>query len=245
MSRHLDGCTGEEPISDDRAQEQHVKQKRLKPNERVQERKNEKGRLVPHPLLKGQYTIEDFITEEEEERLLVFLDSAQPAWKKSQFNGPHGGKAWGVRTDLKRRTVREGEVAMPTSLMELVPRMKAAAQPLLNDWKPNEANAIDYRRQLGHYLGSHVDDRNLSGKILVNLSLAAPCYMTYTKQKQQSQQVKVLLPRRSLQLQLGEVRYTWTHSIANTDLLGDRRISVTFRNALQGREHQVLRREAQ
>jgi hypothetical protein len=42
-----------------------------------------------------------------------------------------------------------------------------------------------------------------------------------------------------------QVRYTWTHSIANTDLLGDRRVSVTFRNALQGREQQVVTKAGQ
>jgi hypothetical protein len=38
---------------------------------------------------------------------------------------------------------------------------------LLVDWKPNEANAIDYRRGRGHSLAAHCDDRQLSGRILV------------------------------------------------------------------------------
>jgi alkylated DNA repair dioxygenase AlkB len=195
MNLHLDGCTGTTTTNE-------------KTNCVPTAKRTDRGnlRVIPHPQLKGQYTIEDFITEAEEECLLQFLDSEQPLWKKSNFNGPHSGKAWGVKTDLKKRTVREGDLAMPAPLLDLVPRMKALAHPLLADWRPNEANAIDYRRQLGHFLGAHVDDRNLSGKVLCNLSLAAPCYMTYTQEKQQSQQVKVLLPRRSLQLQLGEVR---------------------------------------
>ena len=41
--------------------------------------------------------------------------------------------------------------------------------------------------------------------------------------------VKVLLPRRSLQLQTGDVRYNWQHAILNADLLAPRRVSITFR----------------
>lgn len=41
--------------------------------------------------------------------------------------------------------------------------------------------------------------------------------------------VRVLLPRLALQIQSGTVRYDYRHSIANADLLSDRRVSITFR----------------
>ena len=39
----------------------------------------------------------------------------------------------------------------------------------------------------------------------------------------------MLLPRLALQIQSGTVRYDYRHSIANADLLSDRRVSITFR----------------
>ena len=40
---------------------------------------------------------------------------------------------------------------------------------------------------------------------------------------------EVYLPRRSLQMQTGHVRYNYQHSISNKNLFGDRRVSITFR----------------
>ena len=42
------------------------------------------------------------------------------------------------------------------------------------------------------------------------------------------------LPRRSLQLQTGHVRFNYQHAIANADLLGPRRVSITLRKEIKG-----------
>ena len=74
----------------------------------------------------------------------------------------------------------------------------------------------------------------------VNLCLAGDAVMTYIRDKPSSSssssqreipegRVRVLLPRLALQIQSGTVRYDYRHSIANTDLLSDRRVSITFR----------------
>ena len=47
--------------------------------------------------------------------------------------------------------------------------------------------------------------------------------------------VKVLLPRRALQLQSGSVRYDYRHGIARGDFLGARRVSLTFRQNKLGK----------
>jgi len=144
---------------------------------------------------------------------------------------------------------------------------------VLQGFRPNEANAIDYRRAEGHFLAPHCDvslrlhivcdrlprertclkgrgcrrqDRRLSGTVLVNLSLAGDARMRYTEDKaflrQRAQaaaggaqpvvgppSVLVQLPRRSLQVQSGRVRYNFRHGIAREDLLAERRVSITFR----------------
>ena len=96
----------------------------------------------------------------------------------------------------------------------------------------NEANALKYLKSEGCYLGGHVDDRQLSGEVLVNLSLAGTAVMTYTYDKDVSAlpPVRVTLPRRSLQIQTKEVRFDWRHGIEGKDL-PDVRVSITFRRA--------------
>lgn len=61
--------------------------------------------------------------------------------------------------DLNKRTVVEGVAAMPPVLTALIARMQQI--PLLQHFQPNEANAIDYRQGLGHWLKPHVDDRSV------------------------------------------------------------------------------------
>ena len=51
----------------------------------------------------------------------------------------------------------QGTTAMPAQLNMLIERMQSL--PLLADFKPNEANAIDYHKHQGHWLKAHVDDR--------------------------------------------------------------------------------------
>ena len=79
----------------------------------------------------------------------------------------------------------------------------------------------------------------------MNLSLAGDARMRYTEDKaflrQRAQvaaggaqpagppSVLVQLPRRSLQVQSGRVRYNFRHGIAREDLLAERRVSITFR----------------
>lgn len=92
------------------------------------------------------------------------------------------------------------------------------------------AHATD-RKDLGSVLTPHCDDRQLSSDILVNLSLVSDCTMTYIHEKHPERRVEVYLPRRSLQIQSGSTRYDYMHSIANENLHGDRRVSVTFRES--------------
>ena len=112
---------------------------------------------------------------------------------------------------------------------------------VMREFRPNEANAIDYRRKQGHYLGFHCDDRHLSGTILCNLCLAGDATMVYTKDAKLTsrksskrsdtlaKEYEVRLHRRALQIQSGTVRYEYQHGIPNKNLLDDRRMSITFR----------------
>ena len=40
--------------------------------------------------LPGQFLFENFISEEEEKQLIEYIDTCDPPWHLSTFNGPHG-----------------------------------------------------------------------------------------------------------------------------------------------------------
>ena len=188
-------------------------------------------RLAKVPL-SGHFLLENFITEDEERDIVNFIDddTVNP-WKDSSFNGAHEGKRYGVEVNLATRVVERARFAMPAILRRLVIERFARAHETLRNFEPNECNAINYLKSRGSVLLPHCDDRQLSSDILVNLSLNADCVMTYIDEKHPTKKIRVHLPRRSLQIQSGSVRYDYQHSINNEDLLGERRVSVTFRES--------------
>ncbi len=201
------------------------------------------------PALRGLWIADDFLSEADERALVAFLDDAQAdpagAWREGSFNGPCLRKAWGVRTDLRARTFAAPLAPMPPPLAALARRLRALGErdgvEPLRRFRPNEANALDYRRARGHRIDAHCDDRQLSGPVLVNVSLAGDAVMQYAEDTRSGasggapRRHEVRLRRRSVQVQSGEVRYRFTHAIENRGLLSGRRISITFRqNAFDG-----------
>ena len=137
----------------------------------------------------------------------------------------------------------------PAWLDGVVARLRSA-HPLLRRFSPNHANAIEYVRSRGDYLVAHVDDRKLSGDVIVNLSLHGSCVMTYCPEPRGGAPrgkaarragdvpapsapgvVRVALPRRAAQVQSGASRFEFTHAIANRDLIHEKRISITLRES--------------
>lgn len=195
----------------------------------------------------GLCLYENFVTEEEEEQILKELDGegenpeVRLPWKASTFNGSMRGKRWGVHCQLRNRCVTPAEHQLPDFAQTmLLPRLRDLSS-MISGGKlvvPNEANAIDYRKPLGHWLKSHVDDRYLSKEPIANLSLAGDCIMTYTLVSSSSsastmnqQTYRVLLRRRTLQVLTGQARYAYSHGINNADLLSPRRVSITLRES--------------
>ncbi|DBB01325.1 TPA: hypothetical protein ACH3X3_011716 [Trebouxia sp. C0006] len=125
---------------------------------------NSQYQLVPHAALPGEYRVPDFVTEQEELDLLHTLDACSPVWQDKTFNGKHRGKRWGAEMDLGQRTVVEGVTPLAAELRMLIARMQQV--PCLRCFQPNEANAIDYRKDLGHWLKPHVDDRCMAVLLL-------------------------------------------------------------------------------
>ena len=122
-------------------------------------------------------------------------------------------------------------------MLAIAERMALLAPELLEHgtWRPNQCNAISYTKAKGHFLGAHCDDRQLSGIILCNLSLGCDSFMTYRNDRRADEPPhRVELPAALLQLQTGHVRFNYQHAIANADLLGPRRVSITLRKEIKG-----------
>jgi alkylated DNA repair protein alkB family protein 4 len=189
----------------------------------------------------GLFLFDEFITEEEEQEIMAQLDGESVSkrdkflpWGDKNSYGLHGGKRWGVRCDLRERKVTEAENPLPDFVQRiLVPKLKGLPQML--GCIPNEANAIDYRRDKGHWLKPHVDNWDLSKEPIANLSIAGDCVMTFrnvapSRNTANSEQ-RVLLKRRTLQILTGAARYDFTHGISHENLLSDRRVSITMRES--------------
>lgn len=133
----------------------------------------------------------------------------------------------------------------------------------LAEFDPNDCNANSYLKSRGDFLKLHYDDRALSGPLLLNMSMLSDSYMTYAKPnypliKQHGFNTntiitydnkrffhdvqKVLLPRRALQIVSGDARWQYMHSICPDDILGERRVSLTYRQS--GAKKEGVRRPA-
>ena len=214
----------------------------------------------------GLYLFENVLTEYEESQILLQLGSNHQlgptkmnransttttptinTWKAATFNGKHYGQRWGVHCNLRTRQVLPEERSLPKFYFDyILPKLHQLfdvnnkMSTIIKGYNPNEMNAIDYYKSLGHSLSAHVDDRHLSKEIIVNVSLAGDCYMTFTpveKPRASSssfppqEPIRVLLPRRCLQILTGPARYQYTHAIDHNDLLHERRVSLTLRES--------------
>ena len=229
--------------------------------------------------LSGHLVIEDFMSVTEEAELVGAVEApSEPPWVHSSFNGRSRGKSWGVVMDLgcvlsvavlgtwplvhgapsdlrlaecprRQRAVFPAVVPFPAWLAPLVERLRRV-HPMLARFDPNHANAIEYIRARGDYLVPHVDDRQLSGDLIVNLSLAGESVMTYVPEPRGGAPrgiaarragdkpppaapgtVRVPLPRRCAQVQSGAARFEFTHGIWSKDLHAPKRISITLRES--------------
>lgn len=186
--------------------------------------------------LPGLFIFDEFISLEEESIILSIIDDTcaenSPFWTESTFNGRHLGKRWGVHCNLRMRKVTAATHQMP-QFFETIIFPKLLQYQQMKGIQPNEANAIDYRKAMGHYLSSHVDNRQLSKESIANLSLAGSCYMTFTptSHKFGTQAIKVLLKPRTLQILTSQARYSYSHGIEYSDLISERRVSITMRES--------------
>jgi len=199
--------------------------------------------------LSGLFLIYDFISEEEEELLLKSIENDTQQWRKYLFNGEHLVKQWGYITQhaipgeksgfVRKNIIEKGEPDLPVYFTILVERVMKLLKhnknlPIetrreLDDFIITECNCNCYIKNENHHVNYHFDDRGLSGKALINLSLNSAGSMRY-KNNDNGNDIIVELPRRTLQIVTGEARWNFKHAIFASDIADEKRISLTFRS---------------
>ena len=203
--------------------------------------------------ISGLYLILDYISKEEEEKLISSLDYPD----QGREMGGTASSGWigvskrkvqhfGYRFDYATRLFSEHLGPFPPLLQSLSSRI--SQEEPLDGIELNQMTANDY--PAGSGMALHIDTHMAFTGPVVSLSLGSHCTMELKEGpsvnaivEDQSQLPKdprsllLFLPRRSLLIMSGESRYAWCHGITSkkTDYVNGeilertRRISVTFR----------------
>ena len=175
----------------------------------------------------------DFISEEEEAKLLTCIDGAE--WNTElQRRVQH----YGWRYDYKKRQIDEsmrvGE--LPAWAQDL--SLRLVNERLMEDL-PDQLIVNEYRGKQG--ITPHVDEPNSFTGQIATISLLETWEMVF-RRRGSKERVEKALERRSVAILTGDARYQWTHEIPKrenepiVDFRGkrkwqkrSRRISLTFR----------------
>ncbi|XP_071480113.1 alpha-ketoglutarate-dependent dioxygenase alkB homolog 4-like [Diadema antillarum] len=123
-------------------------------------------------LLPGILVIPDFISEEEELKMVRIIDESP--WKPSQ-SGRHK-QDYGPKPNFKRRKVKMGGfTGLPHFSEPLVARMVELES--LQDFVPVEQCHLDYRPDRGSAIDLHFDDFWLWGDRLVTINLLSDTFL--------------------------------------------------------------------
>lgn len=163
--------------------------------------------------------IEDFISPEEEESLLIDLVAGIPTGTKRQKNCVRNVvQRWGSSVPYRNDIL--GAV-IPKHFQFLLDRL--VAQKLVG-LRPDSVTMNQYLTQQA--ILAHIDLPE-GGEVITVLSLQSPATMLF-RYRQTERMFSVPLPPRSLVQMRDEIRYNWTHEILP---VADTRYSLVFRNS--------------
>lgn len=182
-------------------------------------------------VIKGLHYDIDFISEEEEEKLLEEINSFE--WSNIlQRRVQH----YGYKYDYKNKTEPIEEVdSIPNCFQFLIDRL---LEKNMIQMRPNQLIVNEY--EPGEGIGPHVDSV-LFDKEVVSVSLGSDIMMEFTNNFRATLKSNLYLKRRSVLVLKEDARYKWKHEIAkrkfdtvdNKKLERKTRISLTFRKIKQ------------
>ncbi|XP_069001917.1 alpha-ketoglutarate-dependent dioxygenase alkB homolog 4 [Embiotoca jacksoni] len=193
------------------------------------------GAEAPSFPFPGVFLWENFISEEEEQELIRWMD--QDVWNQSQSG--RRKQDFGPKVNFKKKKVRVCEFnGLPPSSRKLVVRMQR--EPELSDFRPVEQCNLDYHPERGSAIDPHLDDSWLWGERLVTVNMLSDTTLTMSlerglpelglaaEEEEEEVRVAVRLPRRSLVVLRGDARHRWKHAVRREDVQ-ERRVCSTYR----------------
>jgi alkylated DNA repair protein alkB family protein 4 len=121
----------------------------------------------------GFKLIRDFITADEEEKLLADLDGLP--WIASQSG--RRKQNFGPKANFKKRKTKVGDfVGFPECTRFVQDRFLTV--PMLKDYKTVEQCSIEYRSETGSCIEAHIDDCWIWGERIVQINLLSDSYLT-------------------------------------------------------------------
>ena len=180
-------------------------------------------------VIRGLRYLPNFVTEEEEGKLLHLLDENLWSCELSRRV-----QHYGYKYDYKSRRIDEsmhiGE--LPKWLRHLGKRLVEYG---VFDTIPDQVIVNEYLP--GQGISAHIDCQPCFGDTIASLSLLSTCVMDFTEAKTE-ENIPVFLEPRSVVVLKEDARYLWKHSIAKRkqDVYNgqnharSRRISLTFRS---------------
>ncbi|XP_028679324.2 alpha-ketoglutarate-dependent dioxygenase alkB homolog 7, mitochondrial [Erpetoichthys calabaricus] len=173
----------------------------------------------------GAEVQEDFISEEEERTL---LEELEPVLKRKHYEYDH----WDDAIHGYRETERSQWNEKNSRVLQ---RVRDVAFPL-GAKQLHLVHVLDLHRK--GYIKAHVDSVKFCGSTIAGICLLSSSVMRLISEKNPTDVVDLLLPRRCLYILRDEARYNYTHEILKDEesyfndvkINRDRRISVICRN---------------
>lgn len=200
--------------------------------------------FVTNPIsIKGLYYIPDFVTEDEEKKIMSCIDSNKWCTAISRRTQHYGYVYYETRCNIPEiQPVQQPEAFSMKPLQFIIERLIKLGIFPKND-PPTQILVNEYIQNKG--ISLHVDSSKSFGDTIVGLSLLAPCFMTFRHVKDEKLETKIVLERRSLYVLKDEARFDWKHGITkmkhlkmpNKDEIvhrdqNYRRVSLTIRKIL-------------
>lgn len=164
----------------------------------------------------GLHYIPDWISPEEEERLLSEIEKSP--WELSLKRRV---QQYGPVYDYSTKKLNYEIAKSIPSWLELPPIV-----PLFKDVIPAQIIVNEYKPKQG--ITRHIDSP-LFGPVVGSLSLLSDTDMLIGQWQDKKSEFPIKLARRSLLVLSGEARSQWYHCVPSVD---ERRISITFRTVL-------------
>eukprot|EP00026_Physarum_polycephalum_P014404 Phypoly_transcript_14915.p1 GENE.Phypoly_transcript_14915~~Phypoly_transcript_14915.p1 ORF type:complete len:238 (+),score=30.89 Phypoly_transcript_14915:241-954(+) len=190
----------------------------------------------------GIRVVREFITQEEERKLLAAIDAQEWNTDIKRRTQQYGAK-YDYRTqNASHKENEKREVAPIPDSFEFVTQRLLQQNIYTDEHPPDQLIINEYTK--GQGILHHIDAPKLWGPIVSTLSIGSPAVMEFRKPKKEDptgkHTVDIILEPRSIVVLTGPARYDWQHGIAKTVSFNwkgvkytrpddYRRISLTFR----------------